>query len=224
MTHIRSSGLLSSGPRALGTALVVGVAVFAATVGTNLVTAQPAGNTNPSRVAVVNIEEILNGLDFLKIEQGKLKNKTDERQKELTTMANELDEMQKKLDLLPLEDKKRREQAATLVEKNATAQAKTTAYQQIINIEKGDLFKDAHNEVAKACKEYAEKNGFDLVIVDDRAIKFESNMSSDMVSAVIAQKRVLFAADAIDITKAILTKMNNDFAAGGKPAEKPKKK
>lgn len=219
-----ASGFVA-GPRVLGTVLVVGVAVLAASIGSNLVTAQPAGGGIPSRVAVINIEEVLNGLQYLNIEQSKLKAKADERQKELSALANEIDDMQKKLEMVSLEDKKRRDQAALLVEKSALAQAKTNAYQQIINIEKGDLFKDAHGEVVKACKDYAEKNGFDLVLVDDRAIKFESNMSSDMVSAIIAQKRVLYASDSVDITKAILTKMNNEFAAGGgKPAPAPKKK
>lgn len=222
MNIARTVGVVSSS-RALGTALLVGVAAFAATAGTRFVTAHTSAVADTSRVAVVNIEEVLNGLDYLKLEQAKLQTKAGERQKELTALANELDELQKKLDLLPLEDKKRREQAGALVEKSATAQAKTNAYQQIINIEKGDLFKDAHQMVAEACADYAQKNGFDLVIVDDRAIKFDSNMSSDQVSMVIAQKRVMYAADAIDITKAILTKMNNEFAAGGKPAA-PKKK
>jgi Skp family chaperone for outer membrane proteins len=219
----RTVGLVASS-RALGTAVLVGVAAFAATAGTRYVTAHTNAVADAPRVAVVNIEEVLNGLDYLKLEQGKLKNKADERQKELTVLANELDELQKKLDLLPLEDKKRREQAGSLVEKSATAQAKTNAYQQIINIEKGDLFKDAHKRVADACADYAQKNGFDLVIVDDRAIRFDSNMSSDQVSMVIAQKRVMYAADSIDITKAILTKMNNEFAAGGKPAAAPASK
>jgi Skp family chaperone for outer membrane proteins len=86
----RTVGMVASS-RALGAAVLVGVAAFAATAGTRYVTAHTNAVADAPRVAVVNIEEVLNGLDYLKLEQGKLKNKADDRQKELTALANELD-------------------------------------------------------------------------------------------------------------------------------------
>jgi Skp family chaperone for outer membrane proteins len=90
-------------------------------------------------------------------------------------------------------------------------------------VEKGDLYRDAHRHIMEACKRYAEKNGLELVLVDDRAIQIPPNVNGNEVTAIISQKRVLYGAPELDITSDILKSMNNDFEAGTNkitPAEK----
>ncbi|MBS0190690.1 MAG: OmpH family outer membrane protein [Phycisphaerales bacterium] len=187
------------------------------------------GQTNAdgsSKVALVNIEKILNSLDEVKIAQTRIQASGTQRQNEINELNKQIKEANDKLDLMPLNDVNRRDEAVKLMQLNAIAAAKAQAYQAIINIEKGDLFKDAHGHIMDACKQYAEKNGIELVMVDDRVLQFLENDPVEKVSSLIAQKRILYGAPSIDITDAILTMMNNQFQAnGGKaPAKTTEKK
>ncbi len=181
------------------------------------------GGAPTSKIAVVNIEKIINTLDELKSGQMKLQAKAEARQKELTELAKQIEDSQKRLDLLKTNDITRRDEAVKLMELNAMASAKQQAFQAIINIEKGDLFKEVHGHVMDACAKYAEKNGIELVLVDDRVLSFQENDDVQKVSALISQKRIMYAAPGLDITTSILQMMNNDFnVPGGKP-DKPAK-
>lgn len=205
----------------LGLAALTGVMVW--TLGVH---AQNAGGGAGSKLALVDIEKVINALDEVKIGQTKIASNAESRQAELNNLTNQIKQGNEKLDLMPMNDVHRRDEAVKLMELNAVASAKMQAYQAIINIEKGDLFKDVHGRIMDACAKYAEKNGIELVMVDDRVLQFQENDALDKVSGLIAQKRILYGAPALDITDAILTAMNNDFqAAGGRlPERKPAKK
>lgn len=208
---------------------------FAGWIGAAVVTAGIAGigamsvnaqNAAPSvsKIALVNIEKVINDLDELKIGQQKIAAKAEARQTELNAIGKQIDEGQKKLELIDPKDPSRREEAVKLMELNASANAKQQAFQAIINLEKGDLFKQVHGHVMDACASYAKKNDIDLVMVDDRVLAFQENDDVSKVSALISQKRILYAAPQMDITDAVIKLMNTNFAANGqKPADKPKR-
>ena len=60
----------------------------------------------------------------------------------------------------------------------------------------------------------AKKDGFDLILLDDRSINVPDDASYAEVNNTILNKRVLFASDTIDLTQRLITMMNNDFSAG----------
>ena len=185
------------------------------TVAPSIVEAQGgAASAVQTRIGLINIETLINSLEELKIGQAQIKVKADARQKELTDLSAQIEDLNKQLELMKMDDPARRDKAAKITELAATATAKQNAYQAIINIEKGDLLKDMHSRIMAAASDYASKNNLDLVLMDDRALTFGENLQENVVSGLIAQKRVLHAAPAMDITPAILTKMNNEFLAG----------
>ncbi|MBX3380170.1 MAG: OmpH family outer membrane protein [Phycisphaeraceae bacterium] len=205
----------------------IGAGIIAASIagaGAMSVHAQNAGNANTSRIALINIEKVINDLDEVKMGQSKIAAKSEARQAELNVLVKQIEEGQKKLELLDLKDTGRREEAVKLMEMTATANAKQQAFQGIINIEKGDLFKEVHGHIMDACAKYAEKNEIDLIMVDDRVLTFQENDDVNKVSALISQKRIVYAAPSLDITDAIIKVMNTNFAASGgkRPAEKKK--
>ncbi|MBS0187905.1 MAG: OmpH family outer membrane protein [Planctomycetes bacterium] len=204
--------------RLAGWAGLVAVAVAAAGFGIVSVKAQSDGN-NPSRIALINIEKVINDLDEVNMGKQKLAARADARQKELNDLAKQIDEGQKKLELIDPKDTSRRDEAVKLLELTATANAKQQAFQGIINIEKGDLFKAVHGHIMDTCAKYAAKNGIDLILVDDRVLTFAENDDVGKVSALISQKRIVYGAPSLDITDAIIQIMNTDFAAGKKPGK-----
>lgn len=200
------------------------VAASIAGVGAMSVNAQNAANASPSRIALINIEKVINDLDEVKMGQTKIAAKSEARQAELNVLVKQIDEGQKKLELIATNDTSRRDEAVKLMEMTATANAKQQAFQGIINIEKGDLFKEVHGHIMEAAANYAQKNDIDLILVDDRVLTFQENDDFGKVSALISQKRIVYGAPALDITDAIIKLMNTNFAAnpGKKPAEKKK--
>ncbi len=211
----RLAGLIGAGM------VVAGIAGF----GAMSVNAQNANAPATSKIALINIEKVINDLDEVKMGQQKIAAKADGRQVELNTIAKQIDEGQKKLELIDPKDTSRREEAVKLMELTATANAKQQAFQGIINIEKGDLFKEVHGHIMEACASYAQKNDIELILVDDRVLSFQENDDVNKVSALISQKRIVYGAPALDITDAIIKSMNANFNAGGaarKPAA-PKK-
>ncbi|MBX3387858.1 MAG: OmpH family outer membrane protein [Phycisphaeraceae bacterium] len=209
---------------------------FAGLIGAAIVTAGIAGigamsvhaqsGTAPAapRIALINIEKVINDLDELKIGQQRIAAKAEARQAELNALGKQLDEGQKKLELIDPKDASRRDEAVKLMELSATANAKQQAFQAIINLEKGDLFRLVHGHIMEACASYAKKNEIDLVMVDDRVLAFQENDDVGKVTALISQKRILYAAPQLDITDAVIKLMNTNFAANGqKPADKPRR-
>lgn len=210
----RLAGLIGAG------AMAAGLAGF----GAMSVNAQNAGAPGSSKIALINIEKVINELQEVKIGQGKIAAKSDARQVELNNIAKQIDEGQKKLELIDPKDTSRRDEAMKLMELTATANAKQQAFQGIINIEKGDLFKEVHGHIMDACASYAQKNDIELILVDDRVLTFQENDDVGKVSALISQKRIVYGAPALDITEAIIKMMNTGFDAnaGKKPADKKK--
>jgi len=204
----------------------IGAGIVAAGIagfGAMSVNAQNANANASSRIALINIEKVINDLQEVKIGQTKIAAKAEARQKELNDLAKQIEEGQKKLELIDLKDISRREEAVKLMEMTATANAKQQAFQAIINIEKGDLFKAVHAHIMEACASYAQKNEIDLVMVDDRVLAFQENDDVSKVTALISQKRIIYGAPSLDITDAIIKMMDLGFQAnpaGKKPAPK----
>ncbi|MGH7244889.1 MAG: OmpH family outer membrane protein [Phycisphaerales bacterium] len=200
------------------------VAAGVAGVGAMTVNAQNAAAPSSSKIALINIEKVINDLDEVKMGQTKIAAKSEARQAELNTLSKQIEDRQKKMELLDLKDTSRRDQAVELMELTATANAKQQAFQGIINIEKGDLFRMVHGHIMDACANYAQKNDIELILVDDRVLSFQENDDMNKVSALISQKRIVYGAPALDITDAVIKSMNANFAAnaGKKPAEKKK--
>lgn len=195
------------------------VAAGVAGVGAMTVQAQNAAAPNAPKIALINIEKVINDLQEIKIAQTKIAAKAEARQAELNAIVKQIDEGQKKLELIDPKDVTRRDEAVRLMELTATANAKQQAFQAIINIEKGDLFKLVHGHIMDACASYAQKNGIDLILVDDRVLSFAENDDVNKVSALISQKRIVYGAPELDITDAIIKMMDNGFQAN--PAKKP---
>ena len=86
-------------------------------------------------------------------------------------------------------------------------------YKGLADLQKGEMFRTLYESATAAVQRVAKLDGYQLVLLDDREIKFEADLSPAQVGPVIQNKRILFAEDAIDITERVLTDMNNAFNA-----------
>jgi Skp family chaperone for outer membrane proteins len=158
----------------------------------------------------------MNGLDELKVrnETVQIKGKAlQDKLGEIETQIKAIDGQLK--DFIPKEDTKKRIEALALrLELKATLEARGKAYQQMINLENGDILQELYLKVQTAAATLAQREGFDLILIDDRPIKLPPNGTDREYNEVIQSKRIIYARDGLDITPALRTMMNNEFAAG----------
>lgn len=168
----------------------------------------------PTAVAIVNVEKALNELKELKTRNADLEARVKNRQAELDSLNSQLEKLSADLEQLPTDaQERRREVRAKIFEVRETAKARASAYQSLINIEKGEIIRPLYIKLQAAIEEIAQKQGYDLVLFDDRGIQIPNEVDR-VVNQAIQEKRVLFAADSLDITDQIILLLNSKFDAG----------
>jgi Skp family chaperone for outer membrane proteins len=187
---------------------------------TPAVATQPGGQT--TRVAIVDLERTMSGLNETTARNSELTARVTPLQNQITALENELKGMQAQMENEPAGSPKRRQLAADAFVLRSRLQAQVQASQRLVDIEKGNLIRDLYTKVVAASQQLAERSGYDLVLVDDRAIMPPEGLAEAEVNQALQNRRVLHAAPRVDITADLITFMNNAFnnpqptgAAGG---------
>ncbi len=168
----------------------------------------------PSAVALVDVERALNELDELVALNAALGVRVEERQKNLDSLRVQIENTQAELDELPANaTEKRRELRAQIFELTETAKARTNAYQSLINIEKGEIIRPLYLKLLEAVDEVSTKQGYDLVLFDNRTLQVPKDVQG-MINEAIQAKTILYASDSLDITDQIILLMNNKYETG----------
>lgn len=168
----------------------------------------------PTTIASIDLVRLMQQLSKAAVLNSQLKSRNDERQKSINEMVDRLKLMKDEIDALPkTAEKERRELFVKAYELEQTAAGRRDALQRVINIEKGDLIRELYQDIQAAATGFAAKNGYDLVIVDDRAMVLPDQASEEQMNMVIQNKRILFAAATLDVTDALAQEMNNQFQA-----------
>ena len=179
--------------------------------------AESAGSrivVQPTAVALVNVERALNELEELKALNKSLESRATSRQEKLDTLKKEQESLQAELAELPSNNKERqREIRARMFELNETIKARFNAYQTLIDIEKGEIIAPLYAKLLAAVQEVAVKEGYEMVLFDDRSLQVPNGVQS-VVNDAIQQKSILYANDRVDITSRVVLMMNNKFQAG----------
>ena len=167
----------------------------------------------PSAVAIVDIERALNSLKELEALNTALADRVKVRQSDLDALRQRIEALQADLEEQPpAAAEKRRELRAQIFELTETAKARTNAYQSLINIEKGEIIKPLYEKLVTGIGEIAGKEGYDLVLFDNRNLKVPQDVQA-VINEVIQQKSVLYAKDSLDITDQVIALMNNKYQA-----------
>ncbi|MFA6043963.1 MAG: OmpH family outer membrane protein [Phycisphaerales bacterium] len=183
----------------------------------------------PTAVAIVDLQRLFNGLTELtdrnkdidakqagyKAELEQLKKQAEDIEKDLSTTVN------------PSDTKQRTELSLQAVILRQSIQGKSELYTRVLDIMSSDLIRELYGKCTAAVASAAKRDGYDLVLFDDRSISLPERSGTKELNQVVANKRVLYANDTVDITDRLITLMNNDYKAGVKsepaPAPAPEK-
>lgn len=173
-----------------------------------------------TRVGVVDLATLINGLDERTDRNKDVATKAQAYVDELKKLEEEMKVLQTRLEheVQPGDLKARIEVRTQLIEKNSLREARKKSYEALIDLQNGEIIHALYSKVLAAAEAFARVEGYDLLILDDRGIALDPQGGWDRVNATIQNKRVIFAADGLNVTARLLTKMNNDYkASGGKP-------
>lgn len=204
-------------------AAMAGVALFRA--GATSLPQAPA--PAPSVVGLVDLTLVTKGLNEIKERNAQLNAKAAEYQKQLDELAGKLAKINEDIKLLPSTSKDRRAKIFEGLELEQQAKARQQVLRKTVELDAGEILTDVYKKVTDAAAKVAAKDGYSLILLDDRSVSLPTDAPDEEVNRAIFAKRVLFAAESVDLTQRIITEMNTEFNApaprgGSAPAVKPK--
>lgn len=191
-------------------ALAIALCAFAWNAGATSARA----SAQPTAIATVDIVKIFDGLDQREVLENDLNTRTQARQKQLDEVVNQIKVLQQNLsEFVDKTTPDYREQVRQLMELRAVAEARREALSQIVSIDLGSVRRDMYMKVAEAIESIANREGYDMVVLDDSLFPLPENAADPDVYRAVITKTVMYRKDSIDITDQVITLMNNEFNA-----------
>lgn len=208
----RRAGRVLTALLALALLLAVGGAWHSAARAASAASAA-AQAARPTAVALVDLERLINGLDEFNTMQNRVQPLVQELQGELTRLEGQINDLAAEMDLLPAGDTTRVALERDRRKQVLIAEQRAAINQQLINLRFGDEIRAIYLKTLDTIEDIAERDGYDLVIVDDRNVRIPQGVDADRAQAFISRKRILYAAGTIDLTDRVMARMNADFSA-----------
>ncbi|MGD9789937.1 MAG: OmpH family outer membrane protein [Phycisphaerales bacterium] len=169
----------------------------------------------PAVVGVVDMEKLFGNLKELKDENGKLDGIAKQRKAEIETKEEALKVKAKRLTELPNDQvDQHRQLEQELYEENEQLKVKVALYRRRSDVESGEVIRELYEKVNAEIVKFAQAEGFDLIMIDTSKIKLPPNRTNGEYNSIIKDRSMLFVSERLDITDALTTRMNNNYAAG----------
>ncbi|MCA9300337.1 MAG: OmpH family outer membrane protein [Phycisphaerales bacterium] len=172
---------------------------------------QGTRRANPTAVAVVNVERLMNSLDEMKDRTATWQKNAEARQKLIDEIVDQKTRLEDQLKTVPNDDAslaRRREISTQILEADTLAKARTEVFQRLIEVERGEFFSIVYAKSIDAIGRLAKQDGWDVVLFDDRGVIVPKSAPATTVTQVIQSKTILYASDTVDITDDLITMMN----------------
>jgi Skp family chaperone for outer membrane proteins len=214
------------------TSLVI-VSLCIAVVAASAAWRSPAALTSapaapPTAIGIVNLKTLFNGLteytEGMALIDGQTKVSTaklDDIKKQLKTLQTEMEALKDP----PMA--KRLELAQKVAELKALGKARAATLTEVLEYSAGDMLRRIFLKAVKATDALAKKDGYDVILIDDRdVVPPETTKGEDggdpiplkmsQVERIIQQRHIMVANDRVDVTAALITLMNAEYKAGKK--------
>lgn len=193
----------------LGIAVMAGAALFRAGASSMPAVPGPA----PSVIGLIDLTLVTKGLNEIKDRNAQLNTKAAEYQKQLDDLSAQLIKINEDLKLLPADSKERRPLVFKGLELEQNAKAKQQVLRKTVELDAGEILSDMYKRVTETAAKVAEKDGYSLVLLDDRSVSLPKDAPDEEVNRAIFAKRIIYAAESVDLTQRIITEMNNEYGA-----------
>lgn len=197
---------------ALFPAILVLAAAVAWQAGANTAAQRPPAQ--PTAVATIDIVKIFEQLNERTVLENQLDERRQARQAQLEEVNRQIRAIQEDLEttLKPGTDAYK-ERVREFMEQRAVAEARRTALEQIISIDRGAVRRQLYEKMRTAVTKIAERDSIDIVLFDDSGFEVPANASDNDVFRAIVTKGVIYTHPTVDLTQRVITLMNNEYTA-----------
>ncbi len=186
----------------------------------------PATNTG---VAIIKLKSLFDTVVEFNEGMALIEEKKKDSQAKLKEVETQLKKLSADFDALkdpPMAV--RLDQQAKIVELQALGDARAAALTRSLEVQAGDLMRRVFLKAVETAERLAEKDGWDVILIDDRNIVPPERAKGDgakegrritvgEVESIIQQRQILVANDKrIDVTPSLVAMMNNEYKAGKK--------
>lgn len=188
------------------------VAVAFAVVAAGLVSAHATSRmmARPTAVAVADLQRVFENLNEkvqleadIQSQAEQIKQEQDKRQRELQLLKGDLD-------LLAPDTPAYQQKQSQLEQEAIQLQAWMAFQQKKLQRERVAQIENLYQKVLDTLSAISKQNGYDVVLFKEQDVDFK-NAKPEQLSGAIQVRKVLYAADDLDITDQVITRMNNDF-------------
>lgn len=187
-------------------------------VGIGLGAGVASRSADPTAVAVVDIDAVSAELEEFKARVGEINVKREKRVAQLRAISERIGEINVELEALADGEQERGiELSIEGSALQADLQQKQNLFQQEADLLQAALTRELYGKITQAVARIAERDGYDIVLFDDKSISLNDQAAASFAGSVnaIKSKKVLYASDVVDVTNSVLALMNNEFASGG---------
>jgi Skp family chaperone for outer membrane proteins len=174
-----------------------------------------AAPVRPAVVATVNLERALNSLDERSAAAAALKTMAEGFDVEATKKRDGLELLSGDIDLYPAGSVNHREKTEELARRTYNLQAYIEFAARKLELAKSKSLHDSYIQLKKTVAELSEKNGYDMVFVNDAIVLLPENPLEAETMRQISARRMLYSSGQIDITDDLIAAMNETFQLQG---------
>lgn len=176
----------------------------------------------PTAIAVVNLPEILKNLAERTVRQTQLDESAAVRQAQLDDLRVQIEALQADLDTnnggtLRPGTPEYRDAMIKLRELQVTIEARYKLLNQVLSFERGAVLRDLYTKIEGAVGQIADRDGWDLVLLDDTDFSIPEEAGQDDMNRAILSRGMLYAHSGTDISAEVIRLLNNNFQAGTTP-------
>jgi Skp family chaperone for outer membrane proteins len=184
----------------------------------------PLPKARDVKVAVIDIEKTFNTLEERSQIQADLAVMVDKFSQESNVMNQEIKDLEEDLRVLDSNSPSFKVKEETLSKKAFEKQAWMTWRQNFMQREQKLKQLDLYKKINTATAELAKENGYDLVLFKEPPIENMARLNPQEQQDAMASRKLIFFAPDLEITDAVVTRMNNEYKnrkAPIKPAATP---
>lgn len=173
----------------------------------------------PTRVGVIDLNKVLDLLDEKVERERQLEGFLKGLEDGVNTLAKQLKQARDELDILPKNGAAFVAKREEVLKLTARVQGEAQAAKILAEDKKKTMQIDLYEKIADSTRDFARRNGYDLILVDDSKEKIPADASPQQAQAAMINRRILFAGADIDVSEQVAQQMNNEFKATGSGSE-----
>ncbi|MGD9692138.1 MAG: OmpH family outer membrane protein [Phycisphaerales bacterium] len=168
----------------------------------------------PATVATIDVQKVVNSLDEIAQREQELNAFREALRAKVKVKDDALKAAQSALELLQQKSPEYRQKWEEARRLTVELKMEGDISVQLIDEKRGAIWAEIFRKVIDASGRLAAQNGYDVILNNDSTESVPENVTESGIRALIAARRTLFAAPALDATDELIQMMNNEHKLG----------